>query len=64
MSRLRKTEFILSEIHFICLNSQTLDQCSSIYHQGRNSNGKPRPPKFNLNVPKIPDSALAATVEF
>ncbi len=64
MSRRRKTEFILSEIHFICLNIQTLDQCSSIYQQGRNSNGRPRPPKFNLNVQKIPDSALAATVEF
>ena len=63
MSRRRKTEFILSEIHFICLNIQTLDQCSSIYQQGRNSNGRPRPPKFNLNVQKIPDSALAATVE-
>ena len=64
MSRRRKTEFILSEIHFICLNIQTLDRCSSIYQQGRNSNGRPRPPKFNLNVQKIPDSALAATVEF
>ena len=64
MSRRRKTEFILSEIHFICLDIQTLDQCSSIYQQGRNSNGRPRPPKFNLNVQKIPDSALAATVEF
>jgi hypothetical protein len=64
MSRRRKTEFTLSEIHFICLNIQTLDQCSSIYQQGRNSNGRPRPPKFNLNVQKIPDSALTATVEF
>lgn len=64
MSRRRKTEFILSEIHFICLNSETLDQCSSLYHQGRNSNGKPRPPKFNVNIQKIPDSALVATEEF
>ena len=64
MSRRRKTEFILSEIHFICLNSETLNQCSSIYNQGRNSDGSPRRPKFNLNIPKIPDSALAVTVEF
>ena len=63
MSRRRRTEFILSEIHFICLSIETLNQCSSLYHQGRNSNGKPRPPKVNLNVQKIPDSALAATVE-
>lgn len=64
MSRRRKTEFVLSEIHFICLNSETLDQCSSLYHQGRNSNGKPRPPKFNVNIQKIPDSALVTTEEF
>ena len=64
MSRRRKTEFILSEIHFICLNNETLDQCSSLYHQGRNANGKPRPPKFNVNIHKIPDSALIATQEF
>ena len=64
MSRRRKTEFILSEIHFICLDTETLDQCSSLYHQGRNSNGKPRPPKYNVNIQKIPDSALVATVEF
>lgn len=64
MSRRRKTEFVLSEIHFICLNSETLDQCSSLYHQGRNSNGKPRPPKFNVNIQKIPDSALVTTEDF
>ena len=64
MSRRRKTEFVLSEIHFICLNNETLDQCSSLYHQGRNANGKPRPPKFNVNIHKIPDSALIATQEF
>ena len=64
MSRRRKTEFVLSEIHFICLNSETLDQCGSLYHQGRNANGKPRPPKFNVNIQKIPDSALVATEDF
>lgn len=64
MSRRRKTEFVLSEIHFICLDSQTLDQCGSLYHQGRNSNGRPRPPKFNVNIQKIPDSALVTTEKF
>ena len=64
MSRRRKTEFILSEIHFICLDSQTLDQCSSIYHQGRNSDGSPRNPKFNINIQHVPDSAVPVTVEF
>ena len=64
MSRIRKTEFVLSEIHFICLNNEMLDQCSRLYHQGRNSNGKPRPPKFNVNIQKIPDAALVATQNF
>ncbi len=63
-SRLRKTKLVLSEIHFICLNSETLDQCSRLYHQGKNSNGKPRPPKYNVNIQKILDSALVATEEF
>ncbi len=64
MSRRRKTEFVLSEIHFICLDLETLNQCSSLYHQGRNSNGKPRPPKYNVNIQKIPDTALIATKEY
>ena len=64
MSRRRKTEFILSEIHFICLNSETLNQCSSIYNQGRNSDGSPRNPKFNINIQQVPDSAVPVTVEF
>ena len=64
MSRRRKTEFIFSEIHFICLNNETLDQCSSLYHQGRNSDGSPRNPKFNVNIQRVPDSAVLATVEF
>ena len=64
MSRLRKTEFILSEIHFICLNNETLNQCSSIYNQGRNSDGSPRNPKFNINIQQVPDSAVPVTVEF
>lgn len=64
MSRRRKTEFVLSEIHFISLNIDTLNECSSLYHQGRNSNGKPRPPKYNVNIQKIPDEALVATQIF
>ena len=63
-SRTRKTEFILSKIHLICLNTETLNQCSSLYQQGRNANGRPRPPKFNVNIQRIPDSALAATLDF
>jgi len=62
MSRRRKTEFVLSEIHFICLNSETLNQCSSSFQKGfRNADGSPRRAKVTVNIRKIPDDALVAT---
>lgn len=64
MSRRRKTQFVLSEIHFICLNSEMLSQCNSLFRQGRNADGSPRREKFNVNIQKIPDAALIATEEF
>lgn len=65
MSRRRKTEFLLSEIHFICLNSGTLSQCSGSFQQGfRNADGSPRRAKVMINIAKIPDDALVATEDF
>lgn len=65
MSRRRKTEFVLSEIHFICLNSETLSQCSGSFQKGfRNADGSARQAKVMLNIRKIPDAALVATENF
>lgn len=65
MSRRRKTEFLLSEIHFICLNSGTLSQCSGSFQKGfRNADGSPRRAKVMINIAKIPDDALVATEDF
>lgn len=62
--RVRKTGFILAEIHFICMNHDTLNQCGSLYNQGKNSNGEPRPPKYNIDIREITDAALIATQIF
>ncbi len=65
MSRRRKTEFALSEIHFICLNNETLSQCSGSFQEGfRNADGSPRRTKVMINIRKIPDAALIATEDF
>ena len=65
MSRRRKTEFVLSEIHFICLNDETLSQCSGSFQKGfRNADGSLRRTKVMINIRKIPDVALIATQNF
>ncbi len=65
MSRRRKTEFVLSEIHFICFDSETLLECSGTFQKGfRNSDGSPRREKITVNIRKIPDASLIATEEF
>lgn len=65
MSRKRKTEFVFSEIHFICLNNETLNQCSGSFQKGfRNADGSPRRTKVMINIRKIPDVALIATEKF
>ncbi len=65
MSRRRKTEFILSEIHFICFDSETLSLCSSSFQKGfRNADGSPRKEKIMINIQRIPDVALVATEDF
>ena len=62
MSRNCKTEFALSEIHFICLNNETLNQCSNSFqeHFG-NTDGSSSQSKVMINVRKIPNAALVAT---
>lgn len=65
MSRRRKTEFVLSEIHFLCFDSDTLFECSGTFQKGfRNADGSPRREKITVNIRKIPDDALVATEEF
>ena len=65
MSRNRKIQFVLSEVHFICLNGGTLNQCSGLFQTGfRNSDGTSKGPKIVVNIRKIPDTALVATEIF
>ena len=65
MSRRRKTEFVLSEIHFVCLDAEALNICGGSFQEGfRNSDGSPRRSKVQVNVEKIPDDAMITTVEF
>ena len=63
-SRRRKKAFALSEIHFICLDEASLNQCSTIFKQGRNADGSRRRPKINLTINKIPAVAFFATEIF
>ena len=65
MSRKRKTEFVLSEIHFVCFDSDTLLECSGTFQKGfRNADGSPRREKITINIRKVPDAALVATQIF
>lgn len=65
MSRRRKTEFVLSEIHFVCLDEQHLEECGGTFQKNfRNADGSPRNEKVSLDLRKLPDEAILATVEF
>ena len=65
MSRRRKTEFVLSEIHFVCFDAETLGQCAGSFQKGfRNADGRPRREKVTINIRRIPDEALVVTQEF
>ena len=65
MSRYYKIGFVLSEIHFICLNGETLNQCSGLFQTGfRNTDGSSKRTKITINIHKIPDAALVATEIF
>ena len=64
-SRLRKTRFSLSEIQFLCLDEAALAEAGVSFQKGfRNSDGKPRSAKVNLNTRRIPDEAIIATQTF
>lgn len=52
VSRYRKTKIELSEILFLIINQRNLRELE-LHHQGRNSNGKPRPPKYMINLESI-----------
>jgi hypothetical protein len=52
VSRYRKTRAELQEILFLVVNSKNLSFLG-IHQQGRNSNGKPRPPKYMLDYELI-----------
>ena len=64
-SRPRKTEFVLSEILFVCFNAETLSKCASSFQKNfRNADGRPRRGKVTINIRKIPDEALIAIQKF
>ncbi|MCY3615616.1 MAG: hypothetical protein OXH03_11075 [Bacteroidetes bacterium] len=64
-SRLRKTEFVLSDIYFVCFDQDTLRCCSGSFQTNmRNSDGRPRKAKVMVDMRKIPDEALIATESF
>jgi hypothetical protein len=48
VSRRRKTRATLTEILFLAVNSQNVNLLET-YHQGRNSDGTSRPPKYMLD---------------
>lgn len=52
VSRYRKTKAELVEILFLVVTSKNRSALG-IHHQGRNSNGKPRPPKYMLDYDTI-----------
>lgn len=65
MSRRRKTEFVLKEIHIIHLDSSALNECSGSFQEGfRNADGRPRRKKVLVNIPNIPNTSIAKTVRF
>lgn len=54
VSRYRKTAAQLIEIRFVVLDAMALKRIA-VFRQGRNSNGKPREPKYMLDLEMIPD---------
>lgn len=64
-SRKRKTEFVLGEIHYICLDENALNRCSGSFQEGfRNSDGSPRRSKVLIDIAKVPDEAIVMTADF
>ncbi|MFN7037767.1 MAG: hypothetical protein ACK4SN_15515 [Bellilinea sp.] len=62
ISRYRKTRADLKEILFVLINQEN-ERFLEIYHQGRNSNGLPRPPKYMLNYEEV-NRFLVKTLSF
>lgn len=54
ISRYRKTRAVLREILFLRLDQRNVEVLGEM-RQGRNSNGKPRPPKYMLDLEQIDD---------
>ncbi|MHB8644853.1 MAG: hypothetical protein ACYDAR_03565 [Thermomicrobiales bacterium] len=52
ISRYRKTQATLAEILFLRIDSSNREHLD-IWQQGRNANGRPRAPKYMLNVERI-----------
>jgi hypothetical protein len=52
VSRYRKTSAELQEILFLVITAKNIPSLG-IHHQGRNSNGKPRPPKYMLDYDSV-----------
>lgn len=52
ISRYRKTQAELQEILFLVVTAKNIS-APGIHHQGRNSNGKPRPPKYMLDYDTV-----------
>ena len=65
ISRRRVTKLVLSEIHFVCLNDETMNQCSGLHWKGfRNSAGRPQRSEVWVLIDRLPDEAILATEKF
>jgi len=62
VSRYRKSSAALQEVLFLVVDSRNVSLLE-IHHQGRNSNGKPRPPKYMLDFDTA-DKFLVDKVSF
>ena len=64
-SRIRKTEFALSEIRFVCFDREALRQCGVSFQKDfRNADGSPRREKVVIKTRQIPDDVFMVTEEF
>jgi hypothetical protein len=54
ISRYRKTSAVLTEILLLRLDAASIRRLGEM-RQGRNSNGKPRPPKYLLDLEDVDD---------
>ncbi len=57
-SRLRKVNFELKQISFICITEKTLKKCGAFQNDFRNSNGKSRNQKLLINLEKIEEELI------